>query len=94
MLYMYALAISSLDTLSMFLAMQYSPYRRLNAENAVSAPHLLPQPVLLLHSFSPSALSIMTEMRLSGDPRSVLAFLLGLIIGFYPHSSKKPIGLF
>ena len=39
MLYMYALADSSLAMFSMFLAMQYSPYRRLNAENAVSSAY-------------------------------------------------------
>ena len=37
-MYMYAIAIVSLDILFMFFAMQYSPYRRLNVENAVENP--------------------------------------------------------
>jgi len=38
---MYAFADSSLVMFSMFLAIEYSPYRRLNAENAVSAAYRL-----------------------------------------------------
>jgi hypothetical protein len=42
MLYMYALADNSLVMFSMLLAMQYSPYRRLNVENTVLAAQRLP----------------------------------------------------
>jgi len=36
---MYALAINSLDIFFIFLDMQYSPYKRLKDENAVSTAH-------------------------------------------------------
>jgi hypothetical protein len=75
---MYALATSPRYVLHA-LAMQYSPYKRLNVENDVSALTVIyhSTPLLL-----PRVLRIITELRLSGGPISILEFLLDLIIGF------------